>query len=250
MPKQTREIHLNKLLATLPEEVYQRLEPHLTVVDLPLGKTLYRQREPITKIYFPTTSLLSWVSLLQDGSLTEIALVGNTGVTGLPALWSDHNSSTPNSLIVQMSGKAIAIDAAPAKEEFHRGSAFSSIIFRYTEALFIQVAQNVACNRQHNTEERFARWLLSVQDGIQQEDVSQNELSLTQDFMAKMLGVRRSSISISAGILQRAGLIRYTRGRLTIVDKAMLESVACECYQVVRQEYSRLLAPEQSEGNS
>lgn len=236
----------NSILANLSDDVYQRLEPYLYSRNLSLGSNLYQPMEPISQLYFPTTALLSWISLLQNGTLTEIALVGNTGVVGLPALWG--GKCTPNSLIVQMAGSVVAIDAAIAKQEYQLGGEFNEVISCYTQALFAQVAQNVACNQHHTTEERLARWLLSVQDGVQQNNMTSKkdtassvELTLTQEFMSKMLGVRRSSISISASILQRAGMIRYSRGRLAIVDRARLEETACECYRLVKQEYSRLL---------
>lgn len=238
----------NSILANLSEAAYQRLEPHLYVSNLSLGEELYRPMEPITKIYFPTTALLSWVSLLEDGTLTEIALVGNAGVTGLASLWGGEY--TPNSLLVQMAGNTIAADVAVVQQEFQRGGEFNRMVSRYAQALFVQMAQNVACNRHHTTEERLARWLLSVQDGIQQnaKAMSQGaapptELTLTQEFMAKMLGVRRSSISISAGLLQQAGMIRYRRGRLAILDRERLEATACECYCLVKREYDRLRKP-------
>lgn len=244
----------NSILANLSKEVYQRLEPHLRTNSFLLGKTLYSPFEPIEEIHFPTTALLSWVSLLESGTVTEIALVGNTGVAGLPALWD--GKFTPNSLIVQMSGNVVSIDAAIAKKEFKKGGEFNSLLSCYSQALFTQMAQNVACNRHHTTEARLARWLLSVQDAVQQAEqaigqgqavgqgyIPPKELALTQDFMAKMLGVRRSSISISAGVLQQAGIIRYSRGRLAILDRCRLEETACECYSIIKAEYDRLLQP-------
>lgn len=243
----------NSVLASLSEETYQRLEPHLRVNGYLLGRTLYHPYEPIVEIYFPTTALLSWISLLEDGTITEIALVGNTGFTGLAALWGGRY--TPNSLIVQMAGDVISIDAEIAKREFQMNSEFNRVLSRYAQALFAQMSQNVACNRHHTTEERLARWLLSVQDSVQQTEqaiaqgqatgigyMPSRELALTQDFMAKMLGVRRSSISISAGILQQAGIIRYSRGRLAILDRKRLEEVACECYRLIKDEYARLFS--------
>lgn len=199
-----------------------------------LGKVIYEPFEPITKAYFPVTALLSWISLLEDGTLTEIALVGNEGMIGLPILWG--GGLTPNSAIVQFSGDVIAIEAAPLLEEFRRGEELSTLLLRYMQAVFTQVAQNAMCNRQHTTEERLARWLLSVQDSVRQD-----ELTLTHEFMAKMLGIRRSSVTVTAGILQQAGMIRYTRGRLSILDRTRLEYTACECYRVVQKEYNRLL---------
>ncbi len=224
----------NQLLADLSETAYQRIQPYLQLKNMRLGKILYEPLEPITKAYFPVTALLSWISLLEDGTLTEIALVGNEGMTGLPIIWG--GGSTPNSAIVQFPGDVIVIEAKPLLEEFQRSGEFSQLIFRYMQAVFTQVAQNAMCNRQHTTEERLARWLLSVQDSVRQD-----ELTLTHEFMAKMLGIRRSSVTVSAGILQQAGMIRYARGRLSIVDRSRLEDTACECYRVVQSEYHRLL---------
>ncbi len=224
----------NQLLADLSETTYQRLKPYLQLQRMRLGKVLYEPFEPITKAYFPVTALLSWISLLEDGTLTEIALVGNEGMTGLPIIWG--GGSTPNSAIVQFPGDVIVIEAKPLLEEFNRGGEFNNLLFRYMQAVFTQVAQNAMCNRQHTTEERLARWLLSVQDSVQQD-----ELTLTHEFMAKMLGIRRSSVTVSAGMLQQAGMIRYTRGRLSILDRPQLEYTACECYRIVQSEYHRLL---------
>ncbi len=224
----------NQLLADLSEAAYQRIQPYLQLKAMRLGKILYEPLEPITKAYFPVTALLSWISLLEDGTLTEIALVGNEGMTGLPIIWG--GGFTPNSAIVQFPGDVMILNAEPLLEEFHRGGDFSSLIFHYMQAVFTQVAQNAMCNRQHTTEERLARWLLSVQDSVQQD-----EMTLTHEFIAKMLGIRRSSVTVSAGMLQQAGMIRYTRGRMSILDRARLEDTACECYRTVQDEYHRLL---------
>lgn len=224
----------NQLLADLSEAAYQRIQPYLELKAMRLGKILYEPFEPITKAYFPVTALLSWISLLEDGTLTEIALVGNEGMTGLPIVWG--GGFTPNSAIVQFPGDVMILDAKPLLEEFHQDGEFSRLIFHYMQAVFTQVAQNAMCNRQHTTEERLARWLLSVQDSVQQD-----ELTLTHEFMAKMLGIRRSSVTVSAGMLQQAGMIRYTRGRLSILDRPRLEDAACECYRTVQDEYHRLL---------
>ncbi|MGB3299727.1 MAG: Crp/Fnr family transcriptional regulator [Phormidesmis sp.] len=229
-----RHTRQNQLLAHLSEATYQRLKPHLQRQIFPLEKVLYHPQEPITIIYFPVTALLSWISLIENGTLTEIALVGNEGMVGLPAIWG--GGSTPNSVIVQGAGEVISIEAQVLKEEFRRGGDLSKELFLYMQAVFTQIAQNAMCNRQHTTEERLARWLLSVQDSVHQD-----ELSLTHDFMARMLGIRRSSVTVSAGILQQAGMIRYARGQLSILDRPKLEETACECYRVVQSEYHRLL---------
>ncbi|MGB7086607.1 MAG: Crp/Fnr family transcriptional regulator [Phormidesmis sp.] len=224
----------NQLLGNLSEDAYQRLKPHLQVQSFSLGAVLYPPMEPITKVYFPVSALLSWISLLEDGSLTEIALVGNEGVAGLPVIWG--GGFTPNSMLVQFPGEVVVVEAEPLLQEFRRGGSLNRLLFLYMQALFTQVAQNAMCNRQHTTEERLARWLLSVQDSVQED-----ELTLTHEFMAKMLGIRRSSVTVSAGILQQAGMIRYTRGRLAILDRGKLEESACECYRLVQSEYNRLL---------
>ncbi len=234
MSQQIDGVAQNQLLASLPAAEYQRLKPHLHRRTLPLGEVLYRPMEPITHLYFPITALLSWISLLEDGSLTEIALVGNEGFAGLPAIWG--GLLTPNGMIVQFAGDVMVIDAISLNQEFRRNGELSKLIFLYMQAVFTQVAQNAMCNRQHTTEERLARWLLSVQDSVQED-----ELALTHEFMAKMLGIRRSSVTVTAGILQQAGMIRYTRGRLSILDRPGLEATACECYRIVQNEYNRLL---------
>ncbi len=224
----------NQILASLSEETYARLKPHLRLENMRLQKSLYRASEPITKAYFPVSALLSLISLLEDGTLTEIALVGNEGMMGLPIIWG--GGCTPNHAIVQFPGDVWVLDAEVLTEEFNRHGELSRVLFLYMQAVFTQVAQNAMCNRQHTTEERLARWLLSVQDSVQKD-----ELTLTHDFMAKMLGIRRSGITVSAGILQQAGMIRYTRGRLAILDRPRLEETACECYSLVQSEYHRLL---------
>lgn len=234
MPQQLGSAVQNQLLARLPEADYERIKPHLRHQTMPLGKVLYQPMEPITHIYFPTTALLSWISLLEDNTLTEIALVGNEGFAGLPAIWG--GALTPHSMLVQSAGDIISISAAAFNLEFHRNGKLSDLILLYMQALFTQVAQNAMCNRRHTTEERLARWLLSVQDSVQKD-----ELTLTREFMAKMLGIHRSGVTVSAGILQQAGMIRYSRGRLSVLDRHKLEGTACECYRVVQTEYHRLL---------
>ena len=168
----------NQLLAGLSEETYQRLKPDLQLQTVRLGKVLYESSEPIDRAYFPVTALLSWISLLEDGTLTEIALVSNEGMAGLPIIWG--GGTTPNSAIVQFPGDVLMIEAKPLLAEFNRGGEFNKLIFLYMQALFTQVAQNAMCNRQHTTEERLARWLLSVQDSVQQD-----ELTLTHEFMPR-----------------------------------------------------------------
>ncbi|MEO1342189.1 MAG: Crp/Fnr family transcriptional regulator, partial [Cyanobacteria bacterium J06635_13] len=203
-------------------------------VHLTGGEILLEPHEPIEKIYFPQRAMISLVSIMMDGSTTEIGLIGNEGMIGLPAILG--GDSTTSRTIVQVSGTALEISAEIIKQEFQRGERLQQLLLLYTQALLTQVSQSAACNRQHNIEERLARWLLSVQDCI-----LQDELPLTQEFIANMLGTRRSGVTVAAGILQQAGIIRYSRGRITILDQEALEATACECYQLVQNEFMRLL---------
>ena len=225
---------VNKILAALPSSEYNRLAAHLKPVNLSAGKILLEPNEPIQTIYFPQRAMISLVSIMMDGSTTEIGLIGNEGMIGLPAVLG--GSSTTSRTIVQISGTALEVSAEIIKQEFQRGDKLYQLLLLYTQALLTQVSQSAACNRQHNIEERLARWLLSVQDCIMHD-----ELPLTQEFIANMLGTRRSGVTVAAGILQQAGIIRYSRGRITILDQQALESTACECYQLVQNEFIRLL---------
>ncbi len=226
--------HGNQILAALPESEYQRLVPYLKPVDLVSGTILLEPNEPVAKIYFPRRAMISLVSIMMDGSTTEIGLVGNEGMIGISAvLGGDYTISRT---IVQVSGSALEIPADIVRQEFLRGEELQKILLLYTQALLTQVSQSAACNRQHNIEERLARWLLSVHDCI-----LQDELPLTQEFIANMLGTRRSGVTVAAGTLQEAGLIRYSRGKITILDQSRLEDTACECYRLVQNEFIRLL---------
>lgn len=225
---------VNQLLAALPSKEYNRLADHLKPVNLTGGEILLEPHEPIKKIYFPERAMISLVSIMMDGSTTEIGLIGNEGLIGLPAILGGN--STTSRTIVQVSGTALEISAEIVKQEFERGEKLYQLLLLYTQALLTQVSQSAACNRQHKIEERLARWLLSVQDCIMQD-----ELPLTQEFIANMLGTRRSGVTVAAGILQQAGIIRYSRGRITILDQEALEATACECYRLVQNEFLRLL---------
>ena len=225
---------INQILSALPSSEYKRLRDHLKPVNLISGEILLEPNEPIEKIYFPQRAMISLVSIMMDGSTTEIGLVGNEGMIGLPAILGGE--STTSRTIVQISGTALEISADVVRKEFQRGEKLYELLLLYTQALLTQVSQSAACNRQHNIEERLARWLLSVQDCIMQD-----ELPLTQEFIANMLGTRRSGVTVAAGILQQAGIIRYSRGRITILDQEKLEDAACECYQLVQNEFIRLL---------
>ena len=224
----------NQLLAALPESEYQRLAPHLSRISLSAGQTLYEPNDPISTVYFPNQAMVSLVSIMEDGSTTEIGLIGNEGMLGLPAILG--GDSTPNFTIVQIASSAMRLRTDILKREFKRGKDLQRLLLLYTQALFIQIAQNAACNQQHTIEERLARWLLSVQDCVQQD-----ELPLTQELIGNMLGIRRSSVTVTASILQQAGMIRYSRGRITIQNREALEASACECYGLIQREYHRLL---------
>lgn len=225
---------INQLLAALPETEYQRLVDYLKPVDLISGEILLEPNEPVQKIYFPQRAMISLVSIMMDGSTTEIGLIGNEGMIGLSAVLGGN--FTTSRTIVQVSGSALQISADIVRREFQRGEKLQQLLLLYTQALLTQVSQSAACNRQHNIEERLARWLLSVQDCV-----LQNELPLTQEFIANMLGTRRSGVTVAAGILQQAGMIRYSRGRISILDQERLEDTACECYRLVQNEFIRLL---------
>lgn len=225
----------NQLLAALPINDYQRLIPHLELVALSNQQMLYDIGESITYVYFPHQVIVSFVSLMEDGSTTEVGLVGKDGMVGMPVCWGGDCSGNIQA-IVQMPGTALRMKAEQLKTEFNRGGVLQSRLLLYTQALFSQVAQTAACNRHHTVEERLARWLLTVQDQVQA-----SELVLTQEFISQMLGTRRSGVTVAAMALQQAGIIRYSRGRITVIDREKMKLVACECYGVINNEFSRLL---------
>lgn len=225
---------INQILAALPSSEYQRIATHLKPINLIAGEILLEPNEAIEKVYFPQRAMISLVSIMMDGSTTEIGLIGNEGMIGLPVVLGGN--STTSRTIVQVAGTALEISAEMVRQEFDRGEQLHKLLLLYTQALLTQVSQSAACNRQHNIEARLARWLLSVQDCI-----LQDELPLTQEFIANMLGTRRSGVTVAAGMLQQGGMIRYSRGRITILDQQGLEATACECYQLVQNEFIRLL---------
>ena len=224
----------NQLLAALPSEDYQHLAPHLENIYLIAGEVLSEPGETMTEVYFPTLAMISLVSIMENGSTTEIGLVGKEGMVGLPVFLG--GCSTISRAIVQMNGTAIKLNANVLRSEFKRGGELQRLLLLYAQALFTQASQNAACNRQHNIEQRLARWLLTAQDCIMKD-----ELHLTQEFISHMLGTRRSGITVAAGILQQAGIIRYTRGKISILNRAALKYTACECYHAIKNEYDRLL---------
>jgi len=230
---------VNQLLAALPTEEYQRLIPHLENVKLTSGEVLCEPGETMTEVYFPTLAMISLVSIMENGSTTEISLVGKEGMVGLPVFLGGY--STTSRAIVQIEGTALKLNGNILKNEFSKGGELQRLLLLYTQALFTQASQNAACNRQHNIEERLARWLLTARDCVMKD-----ELHLTQEFISQMLGTRRSGVTVAAGTLQQAGMIRYTRGKISILNPEALNHTACECYRVIQNEYTRLLKMKQS----
>lgn len=223
----------NQLLAALPLDTYRRLSPFFELLSCDSGQVFCMPGETMDAAYFPLKAMISLVSIMEDGSTTEVSLVGNEGFVGLPIILGGEVSL--HQVIVQIHGSVLRLDAQYLKEEFLRGDALHRLLLLYTHTRLVQVAQNAACNRQHTIEERLARWLLSVQACL-----CSNEVPLTQEFIATMLGIRRSGVTVAASLLQRAGIIRYSRGHITILDLPALEGVSCECHQIVQNEYSRL----------
>ncbi len=226
----------NRLLAMLPEAEFARLQPQLEPAPLPLGMAVYESGDQQGFVYFPTTAIVSLLYVMEDGSSAEIAIVGNEGVVGVALFMGGE--STPSRAVVQSAGHAYRMRARVVKLEFDRGGELQHLLLRYTQALITQMAQTAVCNRHHAIEQQLCRWLLLSLDRL-----STNELSMTQELIANMLGVRREGVTEAAGMLQAAGLIHYSRGRITVLDRPGLEALACECYAVVKRETDRLLAP-------
>ena len=224
----------NRLLAALEPEAYARLTPHFERVDLVLGKIVYQNAQHLEHLYFPTTSMISLLHTLADGMTAEAGLAGNEGVVGIALFLG--GDTTPNQAVVQIKGEAIRVSAKVVQEEFKLGGSFQYILLRYTQALITQISQTAICNRLHPVEQRFCRWLLLSHDRVRS-----NELEMTQELIASMLGGRRESVTVAAGRLQDEGLISYMRGHITILNRPGLEAAVCECYEIVKAEYARLL---------
>lgn len=225
----------NHLLAALGDDEYERLQPHLELVSMPLGEALYESGELLRHVYFPTTSIVSLLYVMQDGASAEIAVVGNEGILGISLFMGGE--TTPSRAIVQSAGHGYRLKSRYLKEEFHRAGPVMYLLLRYTQALITQMAQTAVCNRHHSIEQQLCRWLLLSLDRL-----STFELSMTQELIANMLGVRREGVTEAAGNLQRDGVIRYSRGRITVLDRERLEQNVCECYAVVKHEFDRLLS--------
>jgi len=224
----------NHLLAALPEADYARLLPDLDLVQMPLGQALYESGGQLQHVYFPTTSIVSLLYVMADGASAEIAVVGNEGILGIALFMGGE--TTPSRAVVQSAGHGYRLRAQLLKNEFNSSGPVLHLLLRYTQALITQMAQTAVCNRHHSVEKQLCRWLLLSLDRL-----STDELSMTQELIANMLGVRREGVTEAAGKLQRAGLIHYTRGHIKVLDRQRLEQTVCECYGVVKKEFDRLL---------
>jgi len=228
------EIPNNHLLSILPPEDFNRIKPFLEMVSLPLGKVLCESGGTINYVYFPTTAIVSLLAVMDNGSSAEIAVVGNDGVIGIAVFMGGETML--NRSVVQSEGFAYKLGASVLKQEFARSGVLRPVLLRYTMALLSQMAQTAVCNRHHTIDQQLCRWLLLSIDRL-----PSNELNMTQELIANMLGVRREGVTEAAGKLQSAGLIHYSRGHITVLDRAGLEKRVCECYDVVREETLRLL---------
>ena len=227
-------VHRNHLLDALPQSDYERIVAHLELVPMELGAVLYEPGVRMRYVYFPTTSIVSLLYVMEDGASAEIAIVGNEGMLGIALFMGGE--TTPSRAVVQSAGAGFRLRAQLLKEEFSRFGPMLRLLLRYTQALITQMAQTAVCNRHHSVDQQLCRWLLLSLDRL-----SSNELAMTQELIANMLGVRREGVTEAAGKLQDARLIRYQRGKITVIDRRGLEQRSCECYQVVKREFDRLL---------
>lgn len=226
----------NQILRSLPEGERARLFPHLELVSMALGKVLYESGDTLQHIYFPTNCIVSLLHVLKDGASAEIAVVGRDGAIGVALFMGGE--TTPSRAIVQSAGHTYRLSGKRLKEEFGRHGQLLYVLLRYTQALITQMAQTAVCNRHHSVDQQLCRWLLLSLDRL-----STQELRMTQELIADMLGVRREGVTEAAGKLQKQGVIRYSRGQITVLDRAKLEQLSCECYGVVKKETDRLLPP-------
>ena len=238
MPQSIKRDHLlsNKLLRMLPEKDFKRLLPYLEAVDLSDLKVLYQPHKPITYAHFPNDSVISLIALTEDGSSAEVGVVSNEGVVGISALLGPNTN--PYRAIVQVPGRAWRIRLKVLRAEFHESRAIQDVIHRYLHTLLTQIAQSVVCNRFHTIEQRLARWLLGSQDRV-----GKDTFNYTHDFLARMLGTDRSTVTLGVGLLRRAGVISNGRGRVTIVDRKGLEAVSCECFFITKAEFADFVDP-------
>jgi CRP-like cAMP-binding protein len=224
----------NHLLASLSADELERLSLHLELVPMPLGQALYESGGYLQHVYFPTTAIVSLLYVMNDGASAEIAVVGNEGILGVSLFMGGE--TTPSRAVVQSAGYGYRLKSQLLKDEFNRSGPIMHLLLRYTQALITQMSQTAVCNRHHSLEQQLCRWLLLSLDRL-----PANKLDMTQELIANMLGVRREGVTEAAGSLQRAGLISYSRGHITVLDRPRLEQAVCECYAVVKKEYDRLL---------
>jgi CRP-like cAMP-binding protein len=229
----------NGLLEVLPDTELLHLKPFLEKVELPLGKTLYESGHTLSHVYFPVTAIVSLLYVMENGDSAEIAVVGNEGIVGIALFMGGE--STPSRAVVQSGGIGYRLPAKIIRQEFDRSLPFMHLLLRYTQALITQMSQTAVCNRHHSLDQQLCRWLLLSLDRLQG-----NELCMTQELIANMLGVRREGVTNAALNLQREGVIRYSRGHIKVLDRDALEIRTCECYAVVKKEYERLLPPRQA----
>lgn len=226
--------HQNHLLDALLKVDYDRLFPNLELIEMPLGKVLCESGDELKHVYFPTNSIISLLYVMEDGASAEIAVIGNEGILGVQVLLGGE--STPSRAVVQSAGHGYRMKAQLLKNEFNQAGPLQRLLLRYTQALITQMAQTAVCNRHHSVQQQLCRWLLLSMDRL-----SGNELNMTQELIANMLGVRREGVTEAAGALQHLGLIHYSRGHIKVLDRKGLEAKSCECYQVVKDEFDRLL---------
>ena len=224
----------NRLLAALPSDQYARLRPHLQPVEFALGEVVYEFAGKLDYVFFPTTSIVSLLYTMENGASAEMGLTGNDGVVGIALFMG--GGTMPNRAVVQSAGSALRMKAKVLQEEFALGGKFQQLLLRYTQALITQISQTAVCNRLHSVEQQLCRWLLLSHDRL-----NTDELVMTQELIADMLGVRREGVTVAAGRLQDAGAISYVRGHIKILDRPKLEATVCECYGVVKDEFDRLL---------
>jgi CRP-like cAMP-binding protein len=236
MPDPVHDPQQNHLLAALPAAERDRLYPLLELVPMPLGKVLYESGDVLRYVYFPTDSIVSLLYVLADGASAEISVVGNEGLIGIALFMGGE--TTPSRAIVQSAGFAYRLLGQQLKDEFHRNGEVQLLLLRYTQALITQMAQTAVCNRHHSVDQQLCRWLWLL---LSLDRLSSNQLVMTQELIANMLGVRREGVTEAAGKLDKLDVIRYARGRITVLDRPMLEQLCCECYAVVKKESDRLL---------
>jgi CRP-like cAMP-binding protein len=225
----------NELLAALPQPSKDRVFPLLREVELPLGKEIYAAGQEIKAVYFPADCIISLLYVMIDGASAEISVVGREGIVGVAVFMG--GDSTPSRAMVQSAGTAYRLRASDLRREFNSDPAMRMLMLRYTQALITQMAQTAVCNRHHSIDQQLCRWLLLSMDRL-----PTNELTMTQELIANMLGVRREGVTEAAGKLQKLGVIRYQRGHITVLDRKRLEALCCECYRVVKTETDRLSA--------